>query len=498
MKYADSITKSFLSYGQARIQPSGGPILEWQDPTYLGFQWRIINTQDYSGDTDLDYYPQGLFLPDEDPDSAVSYFVRTNQESRAEMIREFKKGFLALLKEAPWYFTKVTGLGDIWKITPGNSFRGKEKKITIETEEAIDLKITYLLDLYRKAVFDSGWMRYALPENQRMFAMELVVAEVRPMQTSLQSWIDLNAGTSDPGIILSDVGGLFQAAGNFANGIAEGGTGLGTAAKSAALSAVAGKVGLRAPWSTTTFLSFRFDLCTFDVFSVSPNYLESVGKTASDKAMNNIVINTPYISEVNSYGLLGAVLKDSYYASDYLYDIKDLNQQSRTISDTLGGKSFTSTVELALRGLTDRVASSLGLENVYGFSLSSIGNTIQGLANNPIGTAGNLLQQFSAQGGVTPEQLGNIGLTGEEVRLISEFLGNALPGLLPSGLVVDNMGKAIEDDVTVNQDLVKGSIGRTVEDDQINNPNLIVGNLPKGILSGPSIVKARLGNVYKQ
>jgi hypothetical protein len=471
-------------------------MLEWQDPTYLGFQWRIINTQDYSrtsGELDLDYYPQGLFLPDEDPDSAVSYFVRTNQGARADMIREFKTGFLQLLKEAPWYFTKVSGLADIWKIAPGNSYRGKDKKITIETEESIDLKITYLLDLYRKAVFDPSWMRYALPENQRMFAMELVVAEVRPMQTSLKSWIDLNAGSTDPGIILSDVGGLFQAAGNIADRVGGLG-GLGGVAANAALSAFAGQLGFRAPWSTTTFLSFRFDLCTLDVFTASPNYLESVGKTPGEKAINNIVINTPLISEVNSYGLLGAVLKESYYSADYNYNIRNVNEQSRTISDTLGGRAFTGTVEAALR----RLAGQLLLGNAYGFSAATVLQGIQGFATNPLAAGQNVLQQFAAQGGITIEDLGNIGLSGQEVNLIAEFLGNAIQSTNTGGLVVDNIGTAVEDGINTNSSLVVNSIGTSVEDDVVNNPNLVVGNLPKNILSGPDIVKARLGNVYRQ
>ena len=502
MKYADSITKNFLSYGQPRIGADGSVILQWQDPTYLGFQWRILNTTDYtraSGELDLDYYPQGLFLPDEDPDSAYSYFIRTNQGSRAAMIKEFRTGFIQLLKEAPWYFTKVSGLGDIWKIAPGNSFRGKDKKITIETEEAIDLKITYLMDLYRKATYDANWMRYALPENQRMFAMELVVAEVRPMQTTLKHWTDLNAGSSDPGIILSDVGGLFQAAGNLTDRLGDLGT-LGAGIANAGLSVVAGQLGLRAPWSTTTFLSFRFDLCTFDIFDTAPNYLESVGKVADTKAMNTIVINTPYISEVNSYGLLGAVLKDSYYNGDYNYNIFNVNEQARTINDTLGGGRFTSSVESQLRKLINGNLSLGGLENVYGFSLSTLVNSVQGLVNNPVAAVQGLLQNFTRQNGngLVAEDLGNMGLEGQDVQLIANILGNVLPPITPGGLVTGSIGNTVEDSQTSNPNLVSASIGKAVEDDVLSNPSLVVGSLPKNILSGADIVKARLGNVYKQ
>jgi len=502
MKYADSVTKNFLSYGQPRIAPNGGVILEWQDPTYLGFQWRILNTTDYtraSGQLDLDYFPQGLFLSDDDPDSAYSYFIRTNQGSRAAMIKEFRTGFIQLLKEAPWYFTKVSGLADIWKIAPGNSYRGKDKKITIETEEAIDLKITYLMDLYRKAVFDPVWMRYALPENQRMFAMELVVAEVRPMQTTLKHWTDLNAGSSNPGIILNDIGNLFQTAGNFTDRLGDAGT-IGTGLANVGLSAVAGQLGLRAPWSTTTFLSFRFDQCTFDVFNSAPNYLESVGKIADTKATNNIIINTPFISEVNSYGLLGAVLKDSYYSGDYNYNIFDVNEQARTVNDTLGGGRFSTVVEVELRKLADNLSSLLGIENVYGFSTSSLVGAVQGLVNSPVAAVQNLLQNFTRQNanGLVVEDLGNMGLEGQDVQLIASILGNVLPPNTPGGLVVGSIGNTVEDSQITNPNLVQNSIGKSVEDDVLQNPNLVASNLPKNILSGADIVKARLGNVYKQ
>lgn len=503
MKFADSITKGFLRYAQPKMGKEGSSILNYQDPTYLGFQWRILNTQDFTratGAPDMDYYPQGLFLPDADTDSAYSYFIRTNQYARADMIKEFRQGFLDLLKKAPWYFTKVSGLEEIWKIDPGNSYRGKDKKLTFTTEEAIDLKLTYLMDLYRKAVFDTGWMRYALPENQRMFAMELVVAEVRPMQLSLKGWVDANLYGVYPGVILNDVGGLFTAIGNFAGKIGDPDTSqlninvsnnsaindvasdVGDILIGGALSAAAGKLGLRAPWSTTTFLSFRFDMCTFDPFSNSPTYLADLGKTPEKKAENIVVVNTPYVSEMNSYGLLGAVIKDSYYASDYSRDIKNLSVQSRTISDTLGGGNFKSTIALALRRLTNKVLSKLGLENVYGFSAGSIAGAVGGFFNNPIATTREVLGNFvnrNAQAELVAENLGNVGLSSQDIELI-----------------VNEIGAVYQESQLLQSSLVDESIGKAVEDDVISNPNLVTSNLPKGVLTGANIVRRRLGNVY--
>ncbi len=501
MNRTDTLTKGFLSYGQPRSQSVGDKMLTYQDPTYLGFQWRIIDTRDYSrasGELDLDYYPQGLFLPNEDPDSAYSYFLRTGQTARAEMISQFRRDFLALLKNAPWYFTKVSGIADIWKIDPANSFRGKDKAITIETEEAIDLKITYLMDLYRKACFDANWMRYALPENQRSFAMELVVAEIRPLQISLASW---EASQVNPytGAVLNDVGGLFtsiqqkiRAKANELsnNGVFDPVTSFGTnvqeAARAFATNAGSGllsAVPIKAPWSTTTFLSFRFDFCTFDPFDNAPAYLENVGKTPGEMAKNTIVINTPYISEVNSYGLLGALLKDSLYQADYSYNLSNFSRIATTLFETLGSGSNATAAQAILRNIANRV----GLGNAYGISPTTLVNTLGNFANNPLGTLGNLINEFTGPNQqAQPVDIGNIGFTGEEAQLVREFIGVATQSQSGAGV----------------EPLVQNAIGTAVENRTLLNPNLVTQQrrniYDTGDLTAADFVRARIGNSFSQ
>lgn len=500
-------------------------ILNYEDPTYLGFQLRLLDTQDFSkssGELELDYYPQGLFLSNDNPDSAYSYLVRTGQTSRAAMIAQFRDEFIYLLKNAPWYFTTVTGVGDIWKINPGNSFRGKEKKITIGTFEALDLKMTYLMDLYRKAVFDSYWMRYALPENQRMFALELVVGEIRSMHITEKGYQNLKNGPY-PGYITDvNVGSTFK---TFQNQVAD------VSAASPSMNNVYGPRGpeialitniknslnaltnnslpntaqsstIKAPWSPITFLSFRFDYCTFDVFSNSPNYLESLGKSPGEMAKNSIVINTPFISEVNTYGLLGAVLKDSYYQADYEYNIESVLAGNSSIMQTLGDGTNNDTTQqqvkqqqtknrflsnlstgaqAAVINLLNTAGTKIFLGNVYGLSAANILNAVQSLLNNPIATISQTIRSFTT---TTPEggqvTLGNVNLTGPELKLVKDIIGIA-----------------IEDGVVENPDLVKDVIGKAVEDRINVNPTLITKEKKNVFFTGPEVVKQRLGNAYE-
>ena len=439
------------------------------------------------------------------------------------MIARFRDEFLALLKAAPWYFTKVTGLNEIWQIDPANSFRGKDKKLTFETEEAIDLKMTYLLDLYRKAVFDPVWMRYALPENQRMFSMELIIGDIRPLHISQPGFQSLKNGNYPGKVDTSLLGSSFE---TFESNVDQ------TAAETNSFPNVFGRAPtfpelslvtsirnslkalkntknqsseayptIKAPWSPTTFLSFRFEYCTFDVFSTSPDYLESLEKVSSkEPAKNSFIINTPFISEVNNYGLLGAVLKDSYYQGDYNYDINDTDRYSPRILQTLGeGKpgnvrtqirkqdevksrllrNLTTAAEARIRNIVERAVNRRILGNVYRASPLSILNTIQGFLNNPLEIATATLASFMGTASNGPATLGNVVLTGEEAQLVKDVIG-----------------VAIEDGVLENPNLVSDRIGTTVEDDILSNPNLVTADRRNVNLTGPDIVKERLGNVY--
>lgn len=338
MRYTDSQSYNFLQYGSPGWRNSyfnnpPGKYVDYQDPTYIGFYLRFYGLgEKQTGPTvDLDTWPGGLFYDETHPDGAIYYLKNIGEYTRAEMLKEFVRGIKEVSEKMPWYFTKISGLEEIWKVKPDNSYRGKDKKIVIETLESIDLKITYLMDLYRKATFDTVNMRWMLPENLRVFVMDLVITEIRSMQRPILN----SPPTNTPGVAstVDDYKNPIKASG-FPNVQIPG---LGDRAIQNAASAVVPN----SQWSSTlsnaltstlrkdpgknsdypgqlrdfdelaTFLVFTFGCCEFDAFADAPTYFGSLGKTAGEAATNKITINTGIIYETNTYGLLGAILQDT-------------------------------------------------------------------------------------------------------------------------------------------------------------------------------------------
>lgn len=79
--------------------------------------------------------------------------------------------------DVPWYFKGITGLSDIpYPYT--NDFQ-KERKINIVcSEEAVDMRIGTLMDLYKYACFDNINCKEIIPRNLRKFEMTLVLMHV--------------------------------------------------------------------------------------------------------------------------------------------------------------------------------------------------------------------------------------------------------------------------------------------------------------------------------
>ena len=456
MQYTDSISKNFLTgsgtffntlgagasdeallaRGSSRNEILG--VTRWnsiEDFTYMGFYFRFLPNTTTSDNVDLDYLPQGLFLGAsstkagneqaagsgtastesiEHPDSAVSFLRRRGEYYRADMMTEFRQGMIYLAQETPWVFQKVSGLADIWKIDPKINWRGKDKKIVFECDESINLRVTYLADLYRKAAFDAEYMRYMLPDTQRYFSMELIVTEIRTLRNP-----DSRATVLEP----------------------------------------------------ATFIRFIFDYCEFDFFDDAPSYLDSPAVYVQEKAGFKIPIKIGRIRERNSYGLLGALLSDtfgvylrgkengqkSFTSSTTVKDAtgENVNAQSsvsagikrtsydnrRTSSENrfsnqpgnaygnppradLGLLSQVATGALAsLQSLSQNLVNRAILGNVYGFSLGTLAGRLSGILNNPIAAVQGIASSFTSNQQQAASIAGNVQLTGPDMQLINDFVG---------------------------------------------------------------------------
>ena len=341
MKYADSVTQSFLEYSSPskRYAQDVNKFVDYQDPTYIGFYLKFPQLSiaglgekpagDYTIFKSLDDSTGGLFLHEDHPDSAIKYLKSMGEYTRAQMVKELMEG-LYYLQSMPWYIQKVSGLEEVWKIDPAQNFRGKDKKLVFDTLESLDLKMTYLMDLYRKAAFDSVYMRWMLPSNLRKFKMELVLTEIRSFHRPItegpaipeiynpeSNFSNTNSksvleGMNIPGLAEQGIQSAISSVipnSQWASGLSN-----------ALIGSLQRDGGSYSDYPTpmknfddlATFIRFRFEKCEFELGVDSPTYFGSLTKTPDTPATNKLTIKTPIVKEYNSYGLLGAILEDTY------------------------------------------------------------------------------------------------------------------------------------------------------------------------------------------
>lgn len=165
---------------------------EYNDPTYLGFVFMF------------DWVNSPLLNADElGIGNAVGYLNRIGETLRANYLIQFIELLKSINYNTPWYWQSFEGGEEMWKY---GGFKdpykgGDDSLLTVECLESIDLKMTLLMDLYRKAVYDQTYKRIIVPENLRKFEMYIYVQEVRKFQ--VDKYVELQnkiAGVTVPGV----------------------------------------------------------------------------------------------------------------------------------------------------------------------------------------------------------------------------------------------------------------------------------------------------------
>ena len=105
--------------------------------------------------------------------------INLGDHGRAMLLHTFKRALKDIQDNFPYYFTSLRGIDSITSINPGEGVRVKEGLIERECMEGLDLKITQLLQLYRKIVWDDVYQRWILPDMMRYFGMRIYVSEIR-------------------------------------------------------------------------------------------------------------------------------------------------------------------------------------------------------------------------------------------------------------------------------------------------------------------------------
>ena len=190
----------------------------FDEPTYLTFRiefdfnrYAQVNqgsttSKDYSADS-FNYMPEPLLaLPDgtknefETNSIDNAFKVKDNfysayrylrdalgEKRRAEMLKQFILSLHDIQYHYPYYFTSVEGLDSISSINTERGIRlldGDNNKLTIKCLEGLDLKITQLMQLYRKAAWDDVYQRWILPDMMRFFTLRIYVSEMKLFHTT--------------------------------------------------------------------------------------------------------------------------------------------------------------------------------------------------------------------------------------------------------------------------------------------------------------------------
>lgn len=148
----------------------------YEDPTYLSFAFLF----DFY---DLEQSPllagtAEKFLEDLAGKDEASFYSYRKQDLIA-----FVKALQHINFETPWVWQSLKGLEKLQAYNPLEPYiGGEEAKIEIETLESLNLQVSGLMHLYKKAVFNEEKWNFNLPANLRKFQMYIYVTEIRPIQ----------------------------------------------------------------------------------------------------------------------------------------------------------------------------------------------------------------------------------------------------------------------------------------------------------------------------
>lgn len=114
-------------------------------------------------------------------------YNQENLSNRCVALKKFVRSLSWISSKAPWFFNSVKDAN----LGMTMHFENLTQKKTLEIgclEEAIDMRLNTLFDLYKYACYDSINMKEIIPENLRKFDMDIVVfqAPLRYYQTSVR------------------------------------------------------------------------------------------------------------------------------------------------------------------------------------------------------------------------------------------------------------------------------------------------------------------------
>lgn len=352
----NKFTKSNLHYEK-------DPYMQFQDPTVLGFKLMFNFNQKNSGL--LSWIPL--------ENTAMGYLDSIGAKDRMHYLEKFVKTLIEINRKTPWYFQSIVGLSNAWK----KGFNEENFKAKLDTDrileigclESIDLRMTALMDLYRKACFDWKYKREIVPWNLRKFDFKIYIYESREIN---RATYDRTKKIENQKLLGEDPDPTGQTRGDNVNLIND-------------------KINR---------VLFDFGHCEF-LPDQSGEFLEGVSNSGAEAINQKLAISYRTVSEENLYNLYS----DLYVSDNADYILRDLDRgalddprlldSSSTVADDLGPDEFNERARKFLqqqsKDLKDQaeqqieargrnfIGSQIGkavLGNIYGFSLATIANAL--------------------------------------------------------------------------------------------------------------------------
>lgn len=413
--FGKKTTQDYLTTNRLRRQwkASDG----YDEPTYLGFKIEFIFNE-FNGNFN-NTMPHGL-LDGLYTGNSQEYLKNQNQGRRASMLKEFNSILQNIQAYSPWVYTEISGLGEIYKLNAGDSYRAKDKILTIKFNETLDNRMAYALDLYRKIAFDAVNMKWTLPDIMRFFKMNVYVSEIRsfhqPLEKNTQSYNEelatWNNSEQKFGSQFQEYGAQIASKWNdakeqIANADFSLNRGINTGIKVAHF--------INYLDANTSIMKFEFSECEFDINTFQLSALDSTTTNPAEGVTGSFNIKIGHIRESNLWSLWNVILSDVNVNSDnaepptvndatkadmhtmtrgdndnpnQVYDTSPyLNTFGRHLGDPgIGGNSITDNLLKEFETIVLSRASSAVEEtikkpilgNVYGFSASQTGALLQG------------------------------------------------------------------------------------------------------------------------
>lgn len=182
---------------------------KYNDPTYLGFtllfDWYTPDENSSYGGSPLlsGYVNEQSQGPNPEAwntkaGTAMDYLRRCGEFQRMRYLNAFIVSLKNINYKMPWYWQEITGLQNAWQYKNFENpyLGGDDAKIEIACLESIDLRMTSLMDLYKKAVYNLEYRRIIIPENLRKFSVYVYVQEIRKFQIDKLFLERITGGTS--------------------------------------------------------------------------------------------------------------------------------------------------------------------------------------------------------------------------------------------------------------------------------------------------------------